>query len=966
MANFASELGTGLKNRLVPDETSLDRKIDFQREKFLKGLRSTRSGKKEDPTYISFRFIFDFGNTGLLEEETFLPISPLFRKKDLSGSEQFNALNVPGSYTTSMDFFYGSKLKSEQGRKSLFAINGGVGYLGAQSFLSTRSEKRAEMIRAFGSGWEYINKNSPWYFQSVSGLDKLVSASVPRYGKPGGKIMRSGELTINCLESIDMRISALAELYRKAIYDYTHHRVMLPENLRKFRMWIVVTEIRNIQMDFNMSDVLNPFSVPAVAKIANVLSDFNSQTGLLDSTEKFLNKSTRPDQATGVDPIESSRYNLQPYVYIYQLDQCEFDFDSTYPSFETINNAGGQMVSTSFKIHVGRVKDYKIQFNELNEYKEDNGIKGMVLSDVWGGANNGYTLMDYDKTRKRDHAHGQRNNGYTLMDYDKTSGLEKLTFSDKANPGDYFAQLASNFVTNTVSTLKNEAVSFLESKLLGNIYGFQPGQLTQSTNDAFSLVNGLKSGVPNPFKSADPQSTGLGGPGQRQYPRVNDDVYLTVPENPAQNLGNVLGPGAPSGPLGPNDIYGNVPGSDLGLPDRTYPSNNSDEYSGVPGQDLGLPGRVYQQPSNDVYQGVPGSDLGLPDRTYQANNDDEYNQVPGTDLGVPNRVYTTVNSDQYSGVPGSDLGLPSRSYPSNNADEFSDVPGADLGVPGRTYPIPTGDSYADVPGVDLGLPTRTYPSNTADEYSDVPGADLGLPGRVYVQPNIDEYVDVPGPDLGLPDRSYPPSIGDEYSDVPEQDLGLPGRVYNQPTGDAYGNVPGTDLGLPDRAYQSSIADEYVGVPESDLGVPLRVYPETSEDVYDGVTGSNLGLPDRQYPGLNTDEFASVPGNDLGAPNRVYSQPNEDTYVGVPGNDLGLPAREYPNSFSDEYNDVPGNSLEAPSRIYQKPVEDAYQNVPGSDLGLPDRLYGEIDANEYSLAMSSVRGNLGRVYPNSGT
>jgi len=33
MANFASELGTGLKNRLVPDETSLDRKIDFQREK---------------------------------------------------------------------------------------------------------------------------------------------------------------------------------------------------------------------------------------------------------------------------------------------------------------------------------------------------------------------------------------------------------------------------------------------------------------------------------------------------------------------------------------------------------------------------------------------------------------------------------------------------------------------------------------------------------------------------------------------------------------------------------------------------------------------------------------------------------------------------------------------------------------------------------------------------------------------
>jgi len=978
MANFGSELGSGLKNRLVPDESALDRKIDFQREKFLKGLKTTRSGKKEDPTYISFRFIFDFGNSSLLEEETFLPISPLFKKMEGVGGDDDMAdrikqqlsremgsknlfvdyqLNVDGAYKTNTDFFYGSKLKSENGRRNLFNMQGGVGYLGAQAFLRTRSEKRYQMLKAFGNGIEYLNKNSPWYFQTVSGLNNLVASSIPRYGKAAGKPQRAGELTINCLESIDMRVSALAELYRKAVYDYTHHRVMLPENLRKFRMWIVVTEMRNIQLDFNMSDVLNPFSVPAVAKVANVLSDFNSQTGLLDSTEKFLNRSTRPDlKAGGPGDVQSGLYNLQPYVYIYQLDQCEFDFDSTYPSFDTINNTGGQMVSTSFKIQVGRVKDYKLQFTELNEYKDDNGIKGMIISDTWGGVEN-----------------------YTAMDYDLTSGLEKLTFDDKPSAGDYFAQLASNFVTNTVATIKNEAVSFIESKLLGNIYGFQPSQLAQATNDAFSLVNSLKSGIPNPFKKADPQSTGLGGPGQRQYPRVNEDVYLTVPENPAQNLGNVLGPGAPSGSLGPNDVYGNVPGSDLGLPNRSYPSNNNDQYSTVPGQDLGLPGRVYVQPTDDVYGNVPGSDLGLPDRTYQTNNDDQYSGVPGADLGVPGRVYTPVNSDSYPDVPGSDLGLPNRAYPPANGDEYSNVPGQELGVPGRVYSTPNGDEYLDVPGSDLGLPNRSYPPVNGDEFPDVPGQDLGTPGRVYPQPNGDEYPDTPGQDLGLPNRAYPAAGGDEYSNVPGSDLGVPNRIYPQPILDEYPDTPGQDLGLPNRTYPPSGGDEYTNVPGTDLGAPNRIYPQPSLDEYSDVPGRDLGLPNRTYPPSGGDEYENNPGVNLGVPDRIYPEPNEDVYM-----DNSLPGSittrsRLPRELNYTQNSVPPpDPLASKDPVYNNSVQsgtssinasqnpstlgDVYPKVPGESLGPPERNYMDSNGDEYIQEPQTTQKQLGRVYP----
>jgi hypothetical protein len=88
-----------------------------------------------------------------------------------------------------------------------------------------------------------------------------------------------------------MRLSALAELYRKAIYDYTNHRIMLPENLRKFRMWMVITEIRNIQLkQGTLNDVLNPFSIPSVARAAGALDNFNSQTGLIDKALRRYQK----------------------------------------------------------------------------------------------------------------------------------------------------------------------------------------------------------------------------------------------------------------------------------------------------------------------------------------------------------------------------------------------------------------------------------------------------------------------------------------------------------------------------------------------------------------------------------------------------------------------------------------------------------------------------------------------------
>jgi len=788
MADFISDFGSGLKENVLPNGDALNRKIDSQREKFLKGISSTKHGKKEDPTYLHFKFIFDLGNTSLIDQETFLAPSPLFRPfkptaTDLSAeaneignfrASQKNSIDPTkqgtpdqiakidqlasvgdSGFKSDIDFFYGSKFRiDERYHHGAFNINGGgVAYMGAQEFLAQRSLKRQQMLDAFRNGLNFINTECPYYFQSVSGLDQLLKTDIKNFHKAAGKPMRAGTLNIECMESIDMRIFSLSELYRKAVYDYTYHRIMLPENLRKFRMWMVVTEVRNIQLSYGINDILNPFSIPSVAQAANFLDSFNSQTGLLNNTQGLLQKSTNTDSPYN-DKFGS--YTMGPYAFVYQFDQCEFDFDDSFPSYSSIDNKGGQAVTNKFKIHVGRVKDYKIQFNQLSDViKKNDNIQQMVLSDVWGSATNDY-------------------NNY---DYVGSTGISSVDLSSTANPGQAFAQMASNFINNTVADLKNQGVAILEGALLGNIYGLGGLNVGAATRNVQSLVNTLKNGIPNPFDDNTPQGQGLGGPGERQYPTLNEDVYPGSSTGVNGSLGNTLtNPPASSNSLN-EDSYPNNPGTDLGVPDRQYPTVSTDEYINNPGSDLGVPGRVYPTIDLDIYQNNPGTDLGVPDRQYPVISDDAYGNVPGADLGVPSRVYPDLNLDVYPTNPGSDLGVPDRVYPTNSDDEFKNVPGSDLGVMGRVYEVPGGDVYPTNPGSDLGLPTREYKPAEGDEYKNVPGSDLGGIGRIYENVNEDLYSKVPGSDLGGNERNYPNVKGREYTESrPPLENNL-GRIY---------------------------------------------------------------------------------------------------------------------------------------------------------------------------------------------
>lgn len=826
MADFLSDFGGSLGDKVLPNGDALKRKIDSKRETWLKGISSTKYGKKEDPTYLHFRFIFDFGEGSEMDPETFLAPSPLFKSvvKDPAGditaqqeairngqpSERINGAN--SSFSTSTDFFYGSKSRiNSRAQQGFFNINGGgVGYMGAQNFLAQRSTKRQQMLEAFKKGLRFINEKCPYYFQSISGLDQLLKVDIKNLHKAGGKPQRMGTLNIDCLESIDMRIFALAELYRKAIYDYTYHRVMLPENLRKFRMWLVISEIRNIQLSYGINDILNPFSIPSVAQGANFLENFNSQTGLLDNAAGLLQKSTNQEED------QYGSYELGPYAFLYQFDQCEFDFDDSYPSFATIDNKGGSAVTNKFKIHVGRVKDYKIQFNSLADImQKDDNIKSMVLSDVWGSS-----------------IAGGAGGSYTEYDYFNSAGIESVDFSDKPNPAEYFAQLASNFITNSVADLKDQGVTIkgvnlsatsLQSALLGNIYGLgglNPGSAGRSVQ---SLVNTLKSGIPNPFEDNSPQAQGLGGPGQRQYPEITEDVdeYKGVPGASQQNLGTAYS-GTPGNPgTASGDVYSNNPGSDLGLPDRQYPAPGGDEYKNVPGSDSGVPGRVYPLVKGDAYPTNPGSDSGLPDRQYPIPGGDEYNDVPGSSLGVPNRVYPEPNDDTYPTNPGADLGLPNRQYPPINEDVYPDTQPVETDDIGKVYPDPT-NSYSNINEKEYeDSQVASSNENIGDVYPDTVNRYPEINEKVYKESN--EIIDESLGEVYKQVKNVYPSV----NDTQYEDSIIPNNSLND---DVYRRVPGRDLGAPGRNYESINDDQYnISNRPVNIANIGRVYPSSKNE-----------------------------------------------------------------------------------------------------------------------------------------
>ena len=234
--------------------------------------------------------------------------------------------------------------------------------------------------------------------------------------------------------------------------------------------------------------------------------------------------------------------------------------------------------------------------------------------------------------------------------------------------------------------------------------------------------------------------------------------------------------------------------------------------------------------SGDVYPDPPGSDLGVPDRSYSGTRDNQYPQ----DLG---RTYPSVSGDVYPDPPGSDLGVPNRSYSIDKENQYSQ----DLG---RTYPSVSGDVYPNTAGSDLAVPRSSYSgsleNNTTNQISgdrvyanqsNIPASNLSA-DQVYSAPSMSNS-------FGSAERVYENQISTNSLNQIEQNPIYPKQESTISNSDVLSNFKGE---MPEPVYppvQSFASSRMRG----DLG---RDYPPVSGDflIDKPINLGNLKPPDK--------------------------------------------------------------------------------------------------------------------------
>ena len=222
-----------------------------QRNKFKKGhLVKGAKNPYQDPTYLTFTIIFDTQ-------------SPLFNKNVAVKSlkEQYN------------------------------------------------EEAKSTMLEGFVDTMLMINKDMPWYWKSMSGVERAFDYDFksPYWGGD------DAILTIDCNESINLAITGLMDMYRESVYNMDGWTQVLPSNYKWFDMHVIVSEVREIQ----------------------------------------TSKKTRGGLDKGIN--EDITADNKP-MFMFTFGKCHFVNDSAKETFETLSNSTPENPGPKIRIKYETIK----------------------------------------------------------------------------------------------------------------------------------------------------------------------------------------------------------------------------------------------------------------------------------------------------------------------------------------------------------------------------------------------------------------------------------------------------------------------------------------------------------------------------------------------------------------------------------------------------------------------------------
>lgn len=313
----------------------------------------------------------------------------------------------PTFLTFSIDFaFENYSIPHMQiGSSPLFAENGTYS---AQRYLSSKGF-RAEYwrLKKFREILSYLTLEAPWFFQSISGLNTLWEGATDMEQNYKGK---EKVITIETLESLDLSITYLADLYRKSVYDTLYMRELVPENLRFFQVDIYVAEFRDIR-------VFDP------AKI-NLLK--------IENRRKY-----------------NTFFEEHMTFYKFTCHLCEFDFSQSFAGGDTLSvHDPGDPATNQFDIKVNT-------FLEQHSF----GFHDILTAEKWSKHKGGTTnyIGKYPEPYKTDAHIGPDDDAKVKLNLNQIYGMMndvKFAASQLKN-FDPKAMLANNPLSNTGRNFAN-------------------------------------------------------------------------------------------------------------------------------------------------------------------------------------------------------------------------------------------------------------------------------------------------------------------------------------------------------------------------------------------------------------------------------------------------------------------------------------------------------------------------------
>ena len=294
---FNQEIPEGLRNLAGNFQKSFPNSYDFAKT-FVQTSKSAAGGGNgvtglDDPTYLGFDIRFNIK-------------SPLFE-----GALEGN----PGIPANPADGLQALSNKSD-GVASTPAGPSAVGYLN-----KIGETTRATYLKAFCQGLREIQQKRPYYFQTIEGLTEAYSKTVNM--TPFGGSADGEGITVGLLEAIDLKMSALFNLYKAACYDVKYRRHVLPKNLMYFDVEVDVIEIR---------------------KFRSIKSALNT----------FINSKLNPNDPNN-DLNQFVNENASRLTF--KFTECVWDVSASGVVFSNVTNAqgAGTMAASSMKWSYGNV-----------------------------------------------------------------------------------------------------------------------------------------------------------------------------------------------------------------------------------------------------------------------------------------------------------------------------------------------------------------------------------------------------------------------------------------------------------------------------------------------------------------------------------------------------------------------------------------------------------------------------------